>query len=501
MADLTEAAFAQHGIRMAHLASGGTAYHMPLVLRLGAGIDAGIDAGTVAKACTALVERHPLLAGALVERDGITYVAPAETVPGLRIAAPGERAEDEIARPFDLERGPLIRFVLFGRDLVVTAHHTVFDGFSKDLVVRDLLAFCDGSEIRPLPISFAEHADAERRRVDAALVAAREFWKPRWRGQAPVVVRNGILNSRRAEAGAVLDLELPRVEVPGLTVFEATAAALHVLLFSYGNSRPVTAIDLSTRTSDTADLIGPFVNELLLASEPAEDLTFREFGLRVRSELRDIYRFREVPLARAVPRIAPHAALAPISVSYRKQSERIDADVEWLVFNGAVRGDLQLQIVDTGRALLGSLRYSARAAEHAQPFADELGAVLRRLADDPDRLIADLLTVVPDAAETVPSAEPAHEDGSSGHLPAATGASGGAGADADLVEQIREIWQEVLGVPRVEVDDDLFDLDGHSLTVTQIVARMRARLGIEIPIDVLFDNPTIAGALDAVNAH
>jgi acyl carrier protein len=289
---------------------------------------------------------------------------------------------------------------------------------------------------------------------------------------------------------------LARVGVPGLTVFEATAAALHVLLFSYGNSRPVTAIDLSTRTAQTADLIGPFVNELPLASEPADNLSFRDFATGVRSELRDMYRFREVPLARAVPRIAPHAALAPISLSFRERSVDIDADVEWLVFNGAVRGDLQLQIVDTGRVLQGSLRFSARAAEHARPFADELDALLRSMAQDPDRRLADLLTVkhaVADAqAQAV--AEPAGENPS-------VIAIADADADADLVEQIRQIWQEVLGVARVEVDDDLFDLDGHSLTVTRIAARMRARLGIDISIDALFDNPTIAGALDAVNAR
>ncbi|ACU73930.1 phosphopantetheine-binding [Catenulispora acidiphila DSM 44928] len=486
MADMTQATFAQHGIRMAQLASGGTAYHMPLVIHL----DGDADAGTVAKACAALVERHPLLATALVERDGITYLAPAENAPLLRVADAGERVEDEIAQPFDLDHGPLIRFVLFGRDLVVTAHHTVFDGFSKDVLVRDFLALRGETEPRPLPISFAEHADAERTRVEAALGGARELWKTRWQGPAPVVVRNSVLNSRRAEDGEVIDIELPRIDVPGLTVFEATAAALHVLLFSYGNSRPVTAIDLSTRTPETADLIGPFVNELPLASEPVDDLSFRDFALGVRAELRDIYPFREVPLARAVPRIAPHAALAPISLSFRERSGEIDAGVEWLVFNGAVRGDLQLQIVDTGRILQGSLRFSARAAEHAQPFVDELDALLRSVVQDPDSRLADLLTVKPAVAEAEPVAEPA------GASPSEV-----AGVDGELVEQIREIWQEVLGVARVEVDDDLFDLDGHSLTVTQIAARMRARLGIDISIDALFDNPTIAGALDAVNAR
>lgn len=48
-------------------------------------------------------------------------------------------------------------------------------------------------------------------------------------------------------------------------------------------------------------------------------------------------------------------------------------------------------------------------------------------------------------------------------------------------------------------DDDLFDLGGHSLTVTQIAARMRRQLGIDLPLHVFFDTPTIAGLVAAAN--
>ncbi len=45
----------------------------------------------------------------------------------------------------------------------------------------------------------------------------------------------------------------------------------------------------------------------------------------------------------------------------------------------------------------------------------------------------------------------------------------------------------------------MFELGGHSLTITQIIARMRDRLGIDLPLDLLFDNPTINGVLDAID--
>ena len=409
--------------------------------------------------------------------------------PACGSRAQGERIEDEIAAAFDLDRGPLIRFALFGGDLVVTAHHAVFDGHSKDVLVRDLAALREGTALGLLPPDgYAQHAEAERWRVERALPEARAFWRPRWSEPGPVIVHDEVLGSRRAQAGAVIESALPKADVAGLTTFEATMAALHALLFSYGNSRVVTAIDLSTRTPETADLIGPFVNELPLASEPSGDLAFRPFGLGLRAELREMYRFREVPLARAVARVRPYAALAPISVSYRKRADRPRRDVQWLVFNGAVRGDLQLQLVDTGDELAGSLRYSARAAHVAPRLADDLAHVLLAVTRSPDERLADLLTL--ERAKDVEAPQAAPQAARRGGVRDAEPAG-------ELVEAVREIWQQVLGIERIELHDDLFELGGHSLTITRIIALMQERLGVDVPLDDLFDNPTIVGALDA----
>ncbi|MFJ9328650.1 amino acid adenylation domain-containing protein [Streptomyces sp. NPDC101230] len=70
------------------------------------------------------------------------------------------------------------------------------------------------------------------------------------------------------------------------------------------------------------------------------------------------------------------------------------------------------------------------------------------------------------------------------------------GSAADVV---REIWQEVLRLDDIGPDEDLFDLGGHSLTITAIAARIRKRLGVEVPLDVFFDTPTLTGVSDAVD--
>ena len=62
----------------------------------------------------------------------------------------------------------------------------------------------------------------------------------------------------------------------------------------------------------------------------------------------------------------------------------------------------------------------------------------------------------------------------------------------EIETAIAEIWQEVLGIKKVSVTANFFDLGGHSLLITRIWTRLKKRLEMEIPLNKMFESPTIA---------
>jgi acyl carrier protein len=56
---------------------------------------------------------------------------------------------------------------------------------------------------------------------------------------------------------------------------------------------------------------------------------------------------------------------------------------------------------------------------------------------------------------------------------------------------LAEIWSEVIGVKEVGLHDNFFDLGGHSVLVTQIIARIRSRFQVQLDLRTVFESPTI----------
>ncbi|WP_199736556.1 amino acid adenylation domain-containing protein [Micromonospora sp. HM5-17] len=420
---MAEASPAQQGMWLTERAGiAGVAHHLGLCLRFSTGVD--LDA--LVAACHAVSRRHPVLATGFAVEDGAPRPVPAAPPPVLRADLSGDRLHAELRRPFALDTGPLARFVLDdtgpGAVLLVVAHHLVFDGMSKDILLRDLAAAyararAGLAEVAPGPVRDHTTAAARHRALVAELLpAAREFWREHWREPEEVLLPGMGRSGPGAEPGAAVPVPVPP-EIGaaldtaagrlGATRFELLLATVHALLWRYGNPTPTVAVALSTRTPETADHIGQFVNELpvRLATIPA---TFRDLVGAVRAELRARYPFRAVPLGPAVGGLRPRTAVAPVSVSYRRRDPApvfagVEVAIDWALFPGDARNALNLQVVDDGYTPTLELQHQTAAVspDDARRIGGHLRTLLTAALADPDRPLAALPLLPADELDRV----------------------------------------------------------------------------------------------------
>lgn len=68
-------------------------------------------------------------------------------------------------------------------------------------------------------------------------------------------------------------------------------------------------------------------------------------------------------------------------------------------------------------------------------------------------------------------------------------------------QAVADVWQEVLGVSGVGAHDDFFRLGGHSLLATRVSVRLRAALGVDVPVRALFDHSTVTALAAALDGY
>ncbi len=139
-------------------------------------------------------------------------------------------------------------------------------------------------------------------------------------------------------------------------------------------------------------------------------------------------------------------------------------------------------VVRGGRRLVA---YAVPAPGAAPDAADLREHLLRRL---PAYLVPDTVVLL----DTLPLTLNGKLDTAALPEPAAAAARPYLAPRTDAEQLVAQLWQEVLGVPQVGALDDFFELGGDSLLVTRVVARIRAGVGLDVPIRDAFELSTVA---------
>jgi acyl carrier protein len=65
-------------------------------------------------------------------------------------------------------------------------------------------------------------------------------------------------------------------------------------------------------------------------------------------------------------------------------------------------------------------------------------------------------------------------------------------------EMLAGVWDQVLSVQKIGIHDNFFALGGHSLLATQVISRLRQTFQVELPVHLLFEEPTISSIADYI---
>jgi amino acid adenylation domain-containing protein len=426
---------------VAQLDPGSAEYNVPLRVRLGGEVDAGV----LEAALGALVSRHEVLRTRLIAGpDGIPaqvidppgeFSLPVSDVSGEPEPARAVREllAADAAAPFDLTAGPLLRARLIRvgageQVLAVTAHHVVFDEWSGQILRRELSAlyqaFREGrpDPLPPLRVQYADYAVWQRQHLAGPVLDAQlAYWTaqleglpvtdlPADRPRPPVRSTAGAAVSFAVPAGVTAGLRALSRE-HGTTMFMTLFGVFAVLLSRYtGQDDVVAGTAVAGRNrAETEDLIGFFVNTLVLRADLSGDPGIPELLGRVREMALAAYAHQDLPFEQLVDALAPvrdrsRTALFTVLFNYgegdpgdgtRETSPAESARrLEKLLPEAQpARSDVSLQLSEEpAGGLAGVIRYATALFEEATAvrLIGHLRTVLAAVAADPSRRVGEL---------------------------------------------------------------------------------------------------------------
>jgi amino acid adenylation domain-containing protein/non-ribosomal peptide synthase protein (TIGR01720 family) len=493
-------------------------------------LDGTIDAKLLRRSIEQVVERHSVLRTAFVSDGGadtLQVVLRQVSLPwseeDWRELPPAAQRESLAAfmqkderTGFDVARAPLMRVALrrTGDEtyhLVWSTHHLLVDGWTWPLVFREISIVYEAlrrgtpPELDP-PSEYRSYVAWLRN--DAPDSEA--FWKNVLEGvRAPTPLNLAEPPAGSDARAAGFAEESIQLEARVTAALQSLARSQHVtlstivqgawsLLLSHysGSFDVVFGAAFSGRPAEVPgieSMVGPCVSNLpvRVAVTPSESflpwmarLQQRQFDFTQHqyASLEQIQKWARVPwryrlfeslivfqnyqVDEAARRLGGDARLVPVSVP--------EATNYPLTVSVTPGEEMRLRLIYQRDRL---------APDVVRSYATDLATILRAIQERPTLALAELMALLPRSSR-----------GKAAELAATRAPGPRASYVAPVTETehaVATLWQDLFGVERVSLDDNFFDLGGHSLLLLQAHGRLRATLRSDLPVVALLQYPTI----------
>ena len=415
------------------LEPGSATYNIATAVRL----TGMLDAPALQRSLSELVRRHEALRTTFPMVDGmpVQRIEPEHSfaVPLLDLTALKENerepeverlAAEEARQPFDLVHGPLFRVKLVRiteseHVLFAVMHHIISDGWSLGVLIREVASLYEAysrGEKSPLPdlnIQYGDYAAWQREWLSGEVLEHQlAYWREHLSGAPPVLelptdyprqamqTFNGTHYSFRLPPSLSASLDaLSKQE--GVTLFMTLLAGFNVLLSWYtGQKDIVLGTDVANRTRiETENLIGFFVNTVVLRTDLSGVSSFRELLQRVRETTLGAYAHQDTPFDMLVETLQPerNPSYTPLfQVMFLVQNMPLTV-YELPGLQVSVRGlgtergiskfDMYLAMTQDRDGLQGTLEYNTDLFEAASMtrLIGYFEALLEEIVADPDK--------------------------------------------------------------------------------------------------------------------
>ncbi|HEY7485632.1 MAG TPA: amino acid adenylation domain-containing protein [Streptosporangiaceae bacterium] len=404
-------------------APGTTRLTIPLALRL----TGPLDIEALRQALDAVVARHEALRMRFPATDDgrpLVVVADQATLPLEVVDAVDEEAAHAavdafMAVPFDLAQGPVARALLVrladtDHVLAIALHHIAGDGWSADVLTRDIFAGYAGQHGPEPPVGYGDYAAWQR--ATPPPVRELEHWRRRLAGLEPLDLptdrpRPPEQTYDGAAHSFALDPEVTQRLLAlgrdrGATPYMVLLAGFAALLGRYGGADDVAiGSPVAGRSApELTDVVGCFVNMLTMRADLSGDPSFAELLARIRDVAVDAYDHQELPFEQLVaeldlPRDVSRSPLFGVILAMQNYGSGAPNPPPGLTAEGFALGswvtryDLELYAVeDADSGLSGLIIYNTDLFEPDTigRLAAHLDALLREVAAHPDRPLAEL---------------------------------------------------------------------------------------------------------------